>query len=102
MKYFSEFSQKLTRFLLISTNLFIEFQGSSFNGFWDILLTRENAQIYKGPLLMKYFFFRINSKVDQVIYSSLSIISPSVKALASTVFEIFCWQGKNAQNYKGP
>ena len=47
-------------------------------------------------------FFRIYSKVNQAIYSSLLINSKSFKALASTVFEIFCWQEKNAQNYKGP
>ena len=29
--------------LLITTSLFIKFQGSSFNRFWDILLTREKA-----------------------------------------------------------
>ena len=50
---------------------------------------------------MKYFF-KIYLKVNQVIYSSLKINSPSFKALAPTVFEIFRWQGKNAQNYKGP
>ena len=40
---------------------------------------------------MKYFF-RIYSKVNQVIYSSIPIYSLSFKALASIAFEIFCWQ----------
>ena len=38
---------------LIINNQFTKFQGSSFNNFWDILLTRENAQIYKGQIIMK-------------------------------------------------
>ena len=37
-------------------------------------------------------FFRIYSKVNQVIYSPIPIHSPGFKALASMVFEIFCWQ----------
>ena len=41
-------------------------------------------------------FFRISSEVHQVIYSSLQIHLLSFMALALTVFEIFCWQGKNA------
>ena len=80
-------------FLLITTNLFIKLWGSNSNSIWDILLTRENAQIYK------YFSEFIQNKV---IYSSLPINSSSFKSLVPTVFEIFCWQGKNAQNYKGP
>ena len=81
-------------FLLITTNLFIKLWGSNSNSIWDILLTRENAQIQ--------IFFRIYSKVNQVIYSSLPINLSSFKSLVPTVFEIFCWQGKNAQNYNGP
>ena len=37
-------------------------------------------------------FFKISSKVNQVVYSSLPVYSSSFKALASIVFEIFCWQ----------
>ena len=48
----------------------------------------KNAQNDKGPLLKKYFF-RIYSKVNQVIYSSLPINISNFKALASIVFEIF-------------
>ena len=44
-------------------------------------------------------FFRIYTEVNRVTYSSLPINSPSFKSLARTVFEILCWQGKNAQNY---
>ena len=137
----------------IATNLFIKFQGSSCNSFLDILLTRETCPNLQRAITYK-IFFRIYKKVNQVIYSSLPIISPSFKslaltvffryfadkikmpkitkghnsisifkiyskvnqvvysslqihspyfmALALTVFEIFCWQGKNAQNHKGP
>ena len=46
-------------------------------------------------------FFRIYSKVNQVIYSSLSINSPSFKALAPTVFEIFAEKVK-MPSYEGP
>ena len=41
--------------------------------------------IYKGPLLLKYFSEFIQ-KINQVIYSSLPISSPSFKTLASIVF----------------
>ena len=34
--------------------------------------------------------FRIYSKVNQVIYSSILIYSPGFMALASIAFEIFC------------
>ena len=35
-------------------------------------------------------YFRISSKVNQVVYSLLPVYSSSFKALAPTVFEIFC------------
>ena len=35
-------------------------------------------------------FFRIYSKVNQVIFSSIQIYSPGFKALASIAFEILC------------
>ena len=35
--------------LLIATNLFLEFQGSSFNSFGDILLTRFHSNFFKVP-----------------------------------------------------
>ena len=35
--------------------LFIKFQGSSFNNFEIFCSQGKHAQIYKGPLLMKYF-----------------------------------------------
>ena len=84
--------------LLITTNLFIKFQGSSSNCFWDILLTK-----WKCPKLQRAIthevFFRIYSKVIQVIYSPLLIYSLSFKALI--VFEILCWQGKIPKFIKG-
>ena len=86
MKYFFIIYSKVNQFIYLS--LFIKFQCSGFNGFCGISLTRENAQIYKGPLLMKYFYI-IYSKSNQVIYLSLPINLPSFKALAPTVFEIF-------------
>ena len=45
---------------------------------------------------------RKTSTQTKVIYSSLQIHLLSFKALALTIFEIFCWQSKNVQNYKGP
>ena len=45
------------------------------------------------------FFF---SEVIQVIYSSFPIRLSSLKAIASTVLEIFCLQGENAEIFKGP
>ena len=94
-------SNRPSNFLLITTNLFIKLWGSSSNSIWDILLTREKCPNLQRDITHE-IFFRIYSKVNQIIYSSLSINSPSFKVLAPTVFEIFCWQGKNAQNYKGP
>ena len=35
-------------------------------------------------------FFRIYSKINQVIYLSLPIFSPNIKALAAMSFEIHC------------
>ena len=46
--------------------------------------------------------FKILVRTLQVIYSALQIYLLSFKALALTVFETFCSQGKSAQNYKGP
>ena len=67
------------------------FQGSSSNSFCDILLTR-----YKCPKLQRAItqevFFKISSKVNQVVYSSLPVYSSIFKALASILYEIFCWQ----------
>ena len=57
------------------------------------------AQSTKGH--NSWNIFRIYSKVYKVIFSSLPIYSSSYEALAPTVFEIFCRQGKNAQIYKG-
>ena len=37
-------------------------------------------------------FFKILSKVNQVVFSSLPVYSSGFKALASIVFEKFCWQ----------
>ena len=75
----------------MTTNPFTKFQGSSSNSFWDILLTR-----WKCPKLQRAITqevcFKISSKVNQVVYSSLPVYSPSFKALALIVFEIFCWQ----------
>ena len=66
---------------------------------FDILL-KKMPKITKGH--NSYSIFKNFFKVNSVIYSSLQIHLLSFKALALTVFEIFCWQGKTAQNYKGP
>ena len=57
-------------------------------------------KITKG--ITQEVYFKISSKVNQIVFSSLPVYSSSFKALASIVFEIFCCQLKNAQNYKGP
>ena len=58
-------------------------------------------QPYACPLMLKFSkghnwreIFRIFSKVNEVIYSSLAILLPNSKAVALTVFEILCWQDK--------
>ena len=78
----------------VTTNLFIKFQGSSLNSFLDILLTREKCQNLQRAITHE-IFFKIYSKVNQIIYLLLPINSPGFNTLAPTVFEIFCWQGKN-------
>ena len=65
------------------------------------IIQAKNRPIYKRPS-PEIFFFRIYSKVNQIIFSLLPIYSSSYEVLAQTVFEIFSWQGKNAQLYKGP
>ena len=46
-------------------------------------------KITKGHITQEVFF-KISSKVNQVVYSSLPVYSSSFKDLASMVFEIFC------------
>ena len=88
---FQNFFKSYSGHLLITTNPFTKFQGSSSNSFWDILLTR-----YKCPKLQRAItqevFFKISSKVNQFVYSSLPVYLSSFKALALILFEIFCWQ----------
>ena len=48
----------------------------------------KNAQNERA--ITQEVLFRIYSKVNQVIYSSLPIYSLNFKALATIVFEIFC------------
>ena len=84
---FQNFFKSWSGHLLITTNPFTKFQGSSSNSF---------AKITKGHYSRS--IFKISSKVNQVVYSSLPVYSSSFKALASIDFEIFCWQVKNAQN----
>ena len=86
--------------LLITTNLFIKFQGSSFNSFLDILLTRETCPNLQRAITHE-LFFRIYTKVNQVIYASLPINSTSFKSLALAFFEIFCLQDKMPKITKG-
>ena len=71
-------------FLLITTNLFIKLWGSSSNSIWDILLTRKKCPNLQNAITLE-ILFRIYSKVNQVIYSSLPINSLSFKAPVPTV-----------------
>ena len=99
-KVFFRIYSKINQIIII-TNPFTKFHGSSSNIFWDILLTR-----WKCPKLLKAItqrvLFKNSLKVNQFVYLSLSVYLSSIKALAPTIFEIFCRQGKNGQNYKGP
>ena len=82
---------------LITTNLFIKLWGSSSNSFLDILLTRENAQNLQRDITLAQ-----KQWAPQTSFSSLPIYLSSYEALALTVFEIYCRQGKNVKIYKGP
>ena len=76
-------------------NPYMKFQNPSMHGSKVTLCIKKHAT-YKCPKLQRAIthdiFFRIYSKVNQVIYSSIPIYSQGFKALASIVFEIFCWQ----------
>ena len=71
----------------------MKFQNPSMHGS-KVMLCLKKYAMYKCPKLQRAIthevFFRIYSKVNQVIYSSIPIYSPGFKALASIVFEIFC------------
>ena len=101
MKYFCKIYSKINQAVYSSLPVY----SSSFKALTTIVM-RYFADKVKMPKIKKghnwwSIFSEFNSKVIQVLYSSLQINSPSSKAQAPTVFEIFCWQGKNAQNYKG-
>ena len=74
--------------LLITTNPFTKFQGSSSSIFF-----RYFADKVKMPKITKGHnsrsIFQIYSKVNQVVYSSLPVYSPSFTTLALTVFYIY-------------
>ena len=63
-------------------------RGSSSNSISDILLTRAKCLNLQRTITHEilFFFFKIYSKVNQIIYLSLPINSSSLKALAPTVF----------------
>ena len=71
----------------------MKFQNPSMHSSEVMLCIKKHA-MEKSPMLQRAItnevFFRIYSKVNQVIYSSIPIYSPGFKALASIVFEIFC------------
>ena len=73
------------------TNPLIKFKNPSIHS--KVMLCIIKHAEYQSPKLQRAIthevFFRIYSKVNQVIYSSLPIHSSTFKALASTVFEIF-------------
>ena len=60
----------------------------------NLCYASKSVQCKKCPklqrVIMHEVIFRIYSKVNQVIYSSIPIYSPGYKALASIAFEIFC------------
>ena len=98
LEIFLEFIQKLTR---SSTRHYLSLHQVSRLYLQQFL--KYFAEKVKCPKLQKFItheiFFGIYSKVYQIIYLSLPIYSPSFKVLTSIAFEIFCWQGKNAQIY---
>ena len=96
---FQNFFKSKSGCLLLTTSLFISFKALAPTVFEIFCWQGKNAPNYKRVITQKEFF-KISSKVNQVVYSSLPVYSSSFKALAPTVFEIFCWQGKNAPNYK--
>ena len=63
-------------------------------------MTREKCPNLQGAITHEIFFQSL-FKVNQVIYSSLSINSPSFKALAPTVFEILADKVKMRKIIKG-
>ena len=73
---------------LIITNQFTKFQVTSSSSFLRYFVDKiKIPKITKGH---NSVFFKIYSKVNQVVYSLLQIHSPHFTALALIVFEIFC------------
>ena len=48
--FFQNFFKSQSRHLLITRNAFINFQGSSFISFWDIMLTRFHPNCFQRPI----------------------------------------------------
>ena len=71
----------------------MKFQNPSMHSS-KLMLCIKKCVIVKMPKVIKVItqevLFRIYSKVNQVIYSSIPIYSPGFKAQASIAFEIFC------------
>ena len=94
MKHFSEFYSKVNQVIFSSLPicsscfkaLALTFMSNSFLRYFADKAKCLNLQ----RAIIHEIFFRIYSKVNQVIWSSLSINLPSFKALAPTLFEIFC------------
>ena len=87
MKYFSEFIQKLIRSSIHHYQSIHQVSKALASVVFEILADKGKVPKFtKGHEI----FFRIYSKVNQVINLPFPINSPSFKALAPTVFEIFC------------
>ena len=76
-------------------NPYMKFQSPSMHNS-KLMLCMKKSAMWKCPKwqgdITWEVFFRIYSKVNQVIYSLPQTYSSNFKALASVVFEIFCWQ----------
>ena len=89
MKYFLEFLQKVIR----SSTHYYKIHLLSFKAL-ALTVLRYFAGKVKMPKITKGHnsrsIFQISSNINQVVYSLPQVYSSSFKALAPTVFDIFC------------
>ena len=101
MKYFSEFIQKLIRSSTYhTTNLFIGFQGSIFNGFGDILLTRFYPYFF-GRAISQEMGIILKRKKICISYLFMRNLCIKFKTLACTVQKL-CYSSKKHAMQKCP
>ena len=95
MKYFQNLFKSYSGRLLITTSLFIKFQGSSFHRFWDIMLIRVHLYFWNGNNSGKGH--NSAEKKIRVRYFSWGIHIRNFKTVACTCLKL-CYASKSVTN----